>query len=73
MMEKGTRSYHKGALLSLLALLKSGQNSFGPKYSLILGQSAMTAFKSKSGFGKSQRFFFKSIGDETVDGPRLLG
>jgi len=31
----------------------------------------MTAFKSKSGFGKSQRFFFKSIGDETVDGPRL--
>ena len=39
--------------------------------SLFVVQSAMTAFKSKSGFDKSQRFFFKSIGVETVDGPRL--
>ena len=34
-------------------------------------QLAITAYKSKSGLGRSQRFFFKSRGVETVDGWRL--
>ena len=46
-------------------------SEFGLLAIFVTIQLALTAFKSKSGLGRIQRFFFKSIGVETVDGSRL--
>ena len=46
-------------------------SEFGLLAIFVTIQLALTAYKSKSGLGRIQRFFFKSIGVETVDGWRL--
>ena len=46
-------------------------SEFGLLAIFVTIQLALTAYKSKSGLGRIQRFFFKSIGVETVDGSRL--
>ena len=46
-------------------------SEFGLLAIFVTIQLALTAYKSKSGLGNSQRFFFKSIGVETVEGPLL--